>query len=449
MPHLKTLINCHMTMDTTYTSKLLLMIIILVLNLLLLGNNSMNYVYSEIKQHDPCKRPVINDNYLNVQLVASGLRKPTSMAFLGNGDILVLELSNGTVRRIINDTLQPKPLLDLNVSKVTGERGMLGVAVSRNTVGHEYVFLYFTESKVDNADPIGNRLYRYDFVNDKLVNPKLLLNLPVKPGPYHNGGSLVVGPDNNLYLTIGNLENIELAENITSKIQNVKNGTEPNGEGGILRITQDGKAVGEGIIGSTYPSNLYYAYGIRNSFGIDFDPITDNLWDTENGPNYGDEINLVKPGFNSGFFKVQGVWENNKGNIGQVSTNPKDLVDFGGKGEYSSPEFSWKGRYGPTALVFLDSTKLGKEYENDLFVGNIHNQSILHFDLTNDRNGLSLSGLLKDKIADDSNEITGNVFVKYFDGGITDLEVGPDGHLYVVSGIWGCEGKIYRIVASN
>ena len=186
------------------------------------------------------------------------------MAFLGNGDILVLELSNGTVRRIINDTLQPQPLLDLNVSKVTGERGMLGVTVSMNTVEHEYVFLYFTESQVDNGEPIGNRLYRYDFVNDKLVNPKLLLNLPVKPGPYHNGGSMVVGPDNNLYLTIGNIENVELAENITSKIQNVKNGTEPKGEGGILRVTQDGKAVGGGIIGNTYPSNLYYAYGIRN-----------------------------------------------------------------------------------------------------------------------------------------------------------------------------------------
>ena len=79
----------------------------------------------------------------------------------------------------------------------------------------------------------------------------------------------------------------------------------------------------------------------------------------------------------------------------------------------------------------------------------MHNQSILHFDLTDDRDGLSLSGPLKDKVADDSSEITGNVFAKYFDGGITDLEVGPDGYLYVVSGIWGCEGKIYRILASN
>jgi aldose sugar dehydrogenase len=425
---------------------------ILGLNFLLLGNNSINYVnyvYSEMKRNDASKQPTINDNHLKIQLVAPGLRKPTSMAFLDNGDIIVLEISNGTVRRIINDTLQLKPLLDVNVSKVTGERGMLGVAVSRNIVGHEYVFLYFTESQVDNGEPIGNRLYRYDFVNDKLVNPKLLLDLPVKPGPYHNGGSITVGPDNNIYLTIGNLANADLPENITSKIQNVKNGEEPNGSGGILTVTQSGKALGEGIIGNTYPSNLYYAYGIRNSFGIDFDPVTGNLWDSENGPAFGDEINLVKPGFNSGFFKVQGIWQNNKGNIGEISPNPKDLVDFDGKGKYSSPEFSWKGRYGPTALVFLDSTKLGKEYENDLFVANIHNESIFHFDLTNDRNGLSLSGPLKDKVADDNKEIEGNLFAKQFNGGITDLEVGPDGYLYVVSGIWGSEGKIYRIVPSD
>jgi len=402
-----------------------------------------------MKPNNFSQQPVINDNHLKIQLVASGLRKPTSMAFLGNGDIIVLEIANGTVRRIINDTLQPNPLLDVNVSKVIGERGMLGVAVSRNLDGHEYVFLYFTESSVDNGEPIGNRLYRYEFVNDKLLNPKLLLDLPVKPGPYHNGGSLTIGPDNNLYLTIGNLENVELPENITSKIQNVKNGTEPDGRGGILRITQDGKAVGKGIIGSTYPSNLYYAYGIRNSFGIEFDPITGNLWDTENGPDYGDEINLVKPGFNSGFFKVQGIWENNKGFIGPVLPNPKDLVDFGGKGKYSSPEFSWKGRYGPTALVFLNSTKLGKVYENDLFVGNMHNESISHFDLTNDRNELFLSGPLKDKVADNNSEMEGNIFAKYFNGGITDMQVGPDGYLYVVSGIWGSEGKIYRIMPSN
>jgi glucose/arabinose dehydrogenase len=58
--------------------------------------------------------------------------------------------------------------------------------------------------------------------------------------------------------------------------------------------------VGDAILGNSDPLNMYFAYGIRNSYGIDFDPVTGKLWDTENGVNYGDEINLVEPGFNNG-----------------------------------------------------------------------------------------------------------------------------------------------------
>jgi glucose/arabinose dehydrogenase len=73
----------------------------------------------------------------------------------------------------------------------------------------------------------------------------------------------------------------------------------PDGRGGILRVTQDGQIVnGEGILGDERPLDLYYAYGIRNSFGMAFDPLIGNLWDTKNGGSY-DETNLVEPGFNS------------------------------------------------------------------------------------------------------------------------------------------------------
>lgn len=73
-----------------------------------------------------------------------------------------------------------------------------------------------------------------------------------------------------------------------------------------------------GIIGNDYPQNLYYAYGIRNGFGIDWDPVIGNLWDTENGPWYGDEINLVLPGFNSGWSKDQGIWKPNGDKMGKI-----------------------------------------------------------------------------------------------------------------------------------
>jgi glucose/arabinose dehydrogenase len=101
--------------------------------------------------------------------------------------------------------------------------------------------------------------------------------------------------------------------------QNYQNGTKADGRAGILRISQNGKSVGNGILGSTFPLNLYYAYGIRNSFGIDWDPITDYLWDSENGPSFGDELNMVLPGFNSGWAAVQGFWKPLNQSIGPIN----------------------------------------------------------------------------------------------------------------------------------
>ena len=86
-----------------------------------------------------------------------------------------------------------------------------------------YVFLYYTEAKKDGGEPIGNSLYRYELVEDKLKDPKLLLDLPTKPGPYHNGGSITIGPDNNLYLTVGDLTDLAVKKAF-SKAQNVKHG---------------------------------------------------------------------------------------------------------------------------------------------------------------------------------------------------------------------------------
>ncbi|HZD83462.1 MAG TPA: PQQ-dependent sugar dehydrogenase, partial [Nitrososphaeraceae archaeon] len=266
--------------------------------------------------------PTINDPQLKVEVVSQGLAFPSSMAFLGPNDILVLEKNTGLVKRIVNGTMLPEPLLDVNVSH-QAERGMLGIAVApkhqNNNNGPRYVFLYYTEAKDKDGDditegriPLGNRLYRYEFVNNKLINPKLLLDLPAIPSAAHNGGAIIIGPDNNIYLPIGNVNDQEIYYYQT-KAENIITAGDPDGTGGILRITQEGTVVtndnNNSILANQFPTNLYYAYGIRNSFGIDFDPVTKKLWDTENGPDYGDEINLVEPGFNSGWDRVQGIWK--------------------------------------------------------------------------------------------------------------------------------------------
>jgi glucose/arabinose dehydrogenase len=137
---------------------------------------------------------------------------PTTIAFIGPNDILVLEKEKGTVQRIVNGKTLPGPLLDVNVA-TSQERCMCGVAISKHIPGHIYVFLYYTEAESADAedvtegkDPIGNRLYRYELVNNKLVNAKLLLALPAIPGPRHNGGAITIGPDDNLYIPIGDVD---------------------------------------------------------------------------------------------------------------------------------------------------------------------------------------------------------------------------------------------------
>jgi aldose sugar dehydrogenase len=375
--------------------------------------------------------PTINDPALKVETVFTGLVRPTSMAFLGPNDILVLEKNTGNVHRIMNGQMLPQPLLHANVATQV-ERGMLGIAVTRNGPT-TYVFLYYTEASggVDNS--IGNRLYRYELANNQLINPKLLLDLPAIPSNpnsvrfEHNGGKLVVGPDNNVYLIIG-----DVGGHMTQS-ENAIGGPLPDGTSGVLRVTQDGDAVvpNSPLGNDTDPTlNKYYAYGIRNSFGIDFDPVTGKLWDTENGPTFGDEINLVEPGFNSGWTKIQGSAQARQLNPTNV------LVNINGKGTYRDPEFVWNQPVGPTALKFLNSERLGQQYQNNMFVGDIINGNLYNFKLNEQR-----TGLLVGKVATNPQEIAfGNGF-----GGITDIQVGPDGYLYVLS----YSGAIYRIVLSS
>jgi glucose/arabinose dehydrogenase len=397
-----------------------------------------------------------------VSLVATGLKLPTAMQFLAPDDILVLEKDNGTVRRIVNGVILKEPVLDVSVANKY-DRGLLGLAITneddeKNETSTR-AFIYLTKSKVEGSDnclswrsclkggePEGNRLYRYEWNGSSLVEPKLLLDLPALPGPAHNGGVVLIGPDENVYLTTGDMRSPN------SVVQNIERGFPADGTSGILRITQDGKTVKHGILGDSHPLDKYYAYGIRNSYGIDFDPVTDKLWDTENGYLFGDEINIVKPGFNSGWAKVQGIWNIEKldeDNIdalyhGDMALDPKNLVDFDGKGEYSSPELFWNKSVGLTALTFLDSGKFGKEYRNDILVGDYYGR-IYRFDLNKDRTGLENKKLISEKMADI--DIRPHILAQGL-GSITDIEIGPDGFIYVTSFY---DGKIFRIFpkASN
>lgn len=420
--------------------------------------------YPEVGLPSP-KGPTIVDPNLKAEVVFRGLRYPTSMTFLGSNDILVTEKDAGTVRRVVNGTELQHPLLNVSVATYA-HRGLLGIAVaplttaasSNNHGNHNtttYVFLYYTQAPTHTGDditegkqPLGNRIYRYELTNNTLVNPKLLLDLPATPAAIGNGGKVIVGPDNNVYVTIGDVG----INGHSTKAQNIQNGSEPDGTSGILRVNLDGQPVLPGILGNKYPLNLYYSYGMWNSFGLAFDPITRILWDTQIGLSFGDKINLVNPGFNSGYNKIDGIWLRGY-NIDQTEKqhvaplHPNDLVDFGGKGKYYTPQFTWFRKVVPTGITFLNSNKMGSLYKNDMFVADDLNGNIYHFKLNPQRTGLLLpTGPLANGVANSSDSLDQIIFGKGF-GGITDLKVNPyDGNLYVLTFD---QGTIYRIVPAS
>jgi glucose/arabinose dehydrogenase len=410
----------------------------------------------------------VADPDLIVETLTSGLLSPTAMAFVGPGDILVLEKATGTVRRVAGGILQPDPVLDVAVNAL-GERGLLGIAV--NTEIPPRVFLYFSPgsdpggSGADGGTTLAHRLYRYDWnpTLAMLENPVLLLELPHNPvHPCHSGGIVVVGPPAGpgpgdggfVYLVIGDL-------GLPGQTSNDPSSVLPDDKAVIFRILQDG-APAPGNPFSAYCSattsqictgggpcpagetcvtevESYFAYGVRNSFGLALDPVTDALWETENGPFNYDEINRVDSGFNSGWVKLMGPDSRDPQGIG-------DLFDMPGAGStYSDPEFSWQVPIAVTAIAFPAGSNLGPGYDTVALAGDFKNGQIYALPLNGARDGFDLNAYpaLLDLVADGTDGVERDVLLMASGfTGITDLKIGPDGNLYVVDLLL---GKLFRI----
>lgn len=347
--------------------------------------------------------PTVKDSNFIVEKYVTGISySPTTMAFEGH-DILVLSKESGQVHLFRNGFLQDKPLLSKNVTSV-GEQGMLGI-----TTSGKKVYIYFTESSRMHGPPLGKRLYSYDWDGNNLVNETLIKDLK-QTRAYHNGGAMTTDLNGSVYLVVGDAGSF-------GQLQNHPVGT-PDDTSVIFRIA---------------PPGPYYAIGIRNSFGLTVDPITGKLWDTENGPDFGDEINIVPPYFNSGWEPIMGP-----ANKTQIASLPKFL-----NYTYHDPQFTWWKTVAPTGLAFATSPAYGK-YQNDLFVGDCNNGNIYHFQMNQKRDGFVFnSPQLQDKVVNvNKGESMDEIIFGTGFGCVSDVVTGPDGLLYIVSLT---DGTIYRI----
>jgi glucose/arabinose dehydrogenase len=363
----------------------------------------------------------LNDPSLAIQTMIDGLVSPTSLAFLDDNNILFLE-KEGNVRLISNGVLQSEPVLQIEQVESNNERGLLGIAYDGNRV-----YLFFTESGaqvegVSTEGEVRNRVYSYAWDGSSLTDPQLLLDLPSTPGTNHQGGKLKVGPDNQLYVVVGEMQR-------EGQLQNFINGPPPDDTGVILRVNPiDGSAsIDNPFVEGGEEAGRYYAYGIRNSYGFDFDPMTGKLWDAENGEDVFDEINLVEPGFNSGWKSVMGPISSNTG------VTESDLVNIPGS-HYADPVFSWAESRGVTDIEFLNSSAFGSIYENGIFAGDITSGILYYFQPNAERTGMGLENdpLLNDMVADSDDELSGVTLGTGFTG-ISEIETGPDGNLYILT----------------
>jgi len=365
--------------------------------------------------------PQIKDSSIKIETIATGINELTTFAFVGN-DILYLEKINGDIRLIRDGQVSEKILHHFDVYKTT-ESGLLGITTKDNLV-----YIYVSEPLDEEGKiPKANNIYEFLWTGDELVNKKLINTLPSR-NCCHQGGYMVTSPNGEIFATIGDLENIR-ESGIPSKLQN-------NEDGGvddtsiILRVGIDENTISP--MTSDDPFSHYYAIGIRNSFGLAFDPITGNLWDTENGQVCCDEINLVTENFNSGWALVQGMANENS-----ISVIPK-IENF----EYSNPEFTWDQVNAPTALA-IPGNNWGEKYQNSLFVSDYIFGKIYKFELNDSRDGFvfqdpSLQDLIFHE-GDNSDEI---IFATEF-GRISDMKFGPDGSLYVASHL--SNGALFKI----
>ncbi|HYO11512.1 MAG TPA: PQQ-dependent sugar dehydrogenase [Tepidisphaeraceae bacterium] len=382
------------------------------------------------------------DPSLRVQTWARGLNQPTGIAFIDNaGTALVTEKSTGRVR-ILSGKAVTGTALDLPVNGES-ERGLLGIALSPTFASDRLVYLNYTRANADGGDAIDNRVERYTWNGSSLSFDRRVLTMPATPGPNHNGGKIAFGPDGKLYAAVGDLNrnestlNFERAKTITRT-------------GAILRVNPSGSSVTTNpfydakFVGTRHEAiNDLYAYGVRNSFGIAFDPVSGSLWDTENGPERMDEINRVTPGFNSGWQDVMGPTSRNGGSTGK-------LVSMGPKAHYEEPKLSWDAPVAPTDAYFMETARLGREYKNDLFVGTVRGGGVIYrFGMSPSRKTLGLSGDLADGVADNRG---GGLLAEQDDivwgtgfGTVTDILAGPGG-MYVLSiG----NGALYRITTTT
>src|SRR5215216_4187090 len=362
---------------------------------------------------------------------------------------------------------------------------------------------------------LGNRVDRFIWDGTNLTFDHNLIKLrafqndggPVPPGQgdeaqpargNHDGGVITFGQDGKLYIFIGDagrrgqLQNLPCGPIATCSGSPVPDdqfgGPEPDDAhltGVILRLNTDGTAPSDNpfysagtAMGGEVGENIQkiYSYGHRNSFGLTVDPVSGSIWLQENGDDSFSELNRIVPGMDGGWIQIAGpvdriaefkqietTFPAPPGALQQLRWPPANIANTPAEAQsrllmlpgakYSDPAFSWKWEVAPGGIGFVNSSALGQQFQNDLFMGAatplLQGGYLFHFNLTGNRTKIAVDDpRLEDRVADNlaKHEITESesLLIGRDFGVVTDIETGPNGNLFVVSLTQGTVYEIFR-----
>jgi glucose/arabinose dehydrogenase len=309
---------------------------------------------------------------------------PAAFDFTPNGKFLFyVERFSGRIHKMNLDNRRRSRWGRVAGVGGAGEEGALGLALDpgwERGPKQRWVYLYVSGGQ--------NRIVRLrhkaggGLARDQLVD--------FRSSQYHNGGVIDFGPDEMLYAVTGDTQRPTLAQRKSSPL------------GKVLRMRQNGKRAPN----NPFEGSRAFSYGHRNSYGFGFDPETGRIWQTENGPECDDEINLIHRGENYGWGGASRC-----PNTSESGPTP------------TQPERKYTPTIAPTGVAFCDGCGLGPAAEGDLLHGDFNTGRIHRYDLNGARNDLS-----------------GETIVLNSGSGILGMRAAPDGRIYFSE-----SGGIFRL----
>jgi hypothetical protein len=440
--------------------------------------------------HGAAQSQVMLDSRLAADRVAAGLGDSagtltTAVVFIDDETVLAANRGDGTIRRldlVAGSVVGPGAVvLDLDVIVSGGdnqsEYGVQALVLHPAFAVNGWVCVRYDRSPTAGQDtsqddvvlgpnfsaslPTDNVIERYAW--DPGANGgvgglvfDMLLRSVVVDTRYHHGGPIVFGTGNMLYTVYGDLRRTGdggwLAQTGGALLSvNVAGGVVDD-HATVVRCNDDGTVPPDNpfdpdTAGVPAGASSWHAYGIRNSFGLAVDPVTGDVWDTENGAGEFDEVNRVEAASNSGWKQVMGPL-NHPAQIGSLD----DIVELPGSA-YSDPEFSWRDTVGVTGLHFLHGSALGPAFDDTVIAGCVNAGHLWRIELNEQRTGFvfetpALQDLtddrvnaLEDPVGADGQEIVLGLGFGGAGSGILAIERSPDGFPYLLT----ADGNLYRL----